>query len=104
MVRRIDAERVLGRRRYRVPWGSPSIDTVLDTWCIHPRSNTMRTTVTLDGALLAQAQSLSGLKDRSLLLQEALRALIERESARRLIRLAGTEPQLEDIPRRRESA
>ncbi len=64
----------------------------------------MRTTVTLDGALLAQAQSLSGLKDRSLLLQEALRALIERESARRLIRLAGTEPQLEDIPRRRESA
>lgn len=48
----------------------------------------MRTTVTLDDALLAQAQSLSGLKDRSLLLQEALRALIERESARRLIRLA----------------
>lgn len=64
----------------------------------------MRTTVTLDDALLAQAQSLSGLKDRSVLLQEALRALIERESARRLIRLAGTEPQLEDIPRRRESA
>lgn len=55
----------------------------------------MRTTVTLDDALLAQAQSLSGLKDRGLLLREALRALIERESARRLVRLGGAEPQLD---------
>lgn len=62
----------------------------------------MRTTVTLDDALLAQAQNLSGLKDRGILLREALRALIERESARRLSRLGGSEPQLEDIPRRRE--
>lgn len=64
----------------------------------------MRTTVTLDDALLAQAQSLSGLKDRGLLLREALRALIERESARRLVRLGGTEPQLKAIPRRRGAA
>ena len=42
----------------------------------------MRTTVTLDDALLLQAQNLSGLKDRGVLLKEALRALIERESAR----------------------
>jgi Arc/MetJ family transcription regulator len=63
----------------------------------------MRTTVTLDDALLSQAQNLSGLKDRSTLLKEALRALIERESARRLIRLGGTEVQLKDIPRRREA-
>jgi Arc/MetJ family transcription regulator len=62
----------------------------------------VRTTVTLDDALLAQAQNLSGLKDRGILLREALRALIERESARRLSRLGGSEPQLEDIPRRRE--
>jgi Arc/MetJ family transcription regulator len=61
----------------------------------------MRTTVTLDDALLSQAQNLTGLKDRSTLLKEALRALIERESARRLIRLGGTEPQLKDTPRRR---
>ncbi|MDD5330403.1 MAG: type II toxin-antitoxin system VapB family antitoxin [Sulfuricella sp.] len=64
----------------------------------------MRTTVTLDDALLSQAQNLSGLKDRGYLLKEALRALIERESARRLIRLGGTEPQIENIPRRREPA
>lgn len=64
----------------------------------------MRTTVTLDDALLSKAESLSGLKDRGLLLKEALQALIERESARRLVRLGGTEPQLKEIPRRRGPA
>ena len=64
----------------------------------------MRTTVTLDDALVSQARNLSGVEDRGALLKEALRALIERESARRLIRLGGTEPQLEDIPRRRVPA
>ncbi|MBS4095333.1 MAG: type II toxin-antitoxin system VapB family antitoxin [Sulfuricella sp.] len=64
----------------------------------------MRTTVTLDDALLSQAQCLSGLQDRGVLLKEALRALIERESARRLVKLGGSEPQLNDIPRRREPA
>lgn len=63
----------------------------------------MRTTVNLDELLLMQAQELSGLTDRGLLLREALRALIERESAKRLIRLGGSEPQLKDIPRRRET-
>ena len=61
----------------------------------------MRTTVTLDDGLLAEAQRLSGLKDRGALLKEALRALIERESAQRLIRLGATEPQLQDVARRR---
>lgn len=64
----------------------------------------MRTTVTLDDTLLLQAQSLSGLKDRGLLLREALRALIERESARRLVRLGGAEPQIKSVPRRRGAA
>lgn len=62
----------------------------------------MRTTVTLDEALLDRAGALSGMRDRSALLAEALRALIERESARRLARLGGTEPRLEAAPRRRE--
>lgn len=61
----------------------------------------MRTTVNLDDTLLAQAQNLSGLNDRGTLLREALQALIERESAKRLIRLGGTEPQIKDVPRRR---
>jgi hypothetical protein len=32
--------------------------------------------------------------------REGLKALIERESARRVARLGGSEPQLEPIPRR----
>jgi Arc/MetJ family transcription regulator len=62
----------------------------------------MRTTVTLDEALLNRAQLLSGVQERSALLKEALSALIQRESARRLARLGGTEPQLERVARRRE--
>jgi Arc/MetJ family transcription regulator len=61
----------------------------------------MRTTLALDDALVAQAQGLTGLKERSSLIREALKALIERESARRLARLGGSEPQLEAPPRRR---
>ena len=62
----------------------------------------MRTTLTLDDELLAQAQQISGLTERSQLIREALRALVQRESARRLARLGGTEHQLQPIPRRRE--
>jgi Arc/MetJ family transcription regulator len=64
----------------------------------------MRTTVTLDDALLAKAEAYTGLTERSALLREALKALIERESARRLARLGGTEPDLKPIPRRRPAA
>ena len=62
----------------------------------------MRTTLTLDDELLAQAQQVGGLTERTQLIREALRALVQRESARRLARLGGTEPQLQPIPRRRE--
>jgi len=63
----------------------------------------MRTTVTLDPALLGRAQVLSGVQERSALLREALCALIERESARRLAKLGGSEPKAKAIPRRRGS-
>ena len=62
----------------------------------------MRTTVTLDDALLDRAERLSGLRERSALLREALAALIQRESAKRLARLGGTEAALK-APRRRRS-
>jgi len=64
----------------------------------------MRTTVTLNDAQLEQAQRLLGTTERGFLLKEALDALIQRESARRLAKLGGTQPQLLDIARRRESA
>lgn len=60
----------------------------------------MRTTLALDDDLLAQAQALTGVSEKAALVREALRALIQRESARRLALLGGSEPQLEDIPRR----
>ena len=62
----------------------------------------MRTTLALDDALLKEAQAFTGLKEKSALVREALKALIERESARRLARLGGTEPRLR-APRRRRS-
>ena len=61
----------------------------------------MRTTVVLDDALLAEAQRLTGMHEKSALVRQALNALIERESARRLARLGGTEPELAATPRRR---
>lgn len=63
--------------------------------------NPMRTTINLDDALLAEAQRLTGETERTSLVREGLRALIERESARRLAALGGSAPELEDIPRRR---
>jgi Arc/MetJ family transcription regulator len=59
----------------------------------------MRTTLALDDELVARAQALTGLKEKSALVREALKALIERESARRLALLGGTEPDLELTPR-----
>ena len=61
----------------------------------------MRTTINLDDALLARAHELTGIAERTALLHEGLRALITRESARRLARLGGTERELEAPPRRR---
>ena len=63
----------------------------------------MRTTVTLDDALLERATALTGITERTALLREALRALVEKESAIRLANLGGTQPGLQDAPRRRAS-
>ena len=64
----------------------------------------MRTTVNLDTDLLAEAARLTGVTERTALLHAGLRALIERESARRLARLGGSQPDLEPVPRRRGGA
>ena len=64
----------------------------------------MRTTINIDDELLAQAHLMSGLTERTQLLREALLALIQRESARRLARLGGSQAQLKPIPRRRDTS
>ena len=65
-----------------------------------PRSD-VRTTVNIDDDLLENAKRLTGIEGTTALVREALRALVERESARRLAKLGGTQPQLKPVPRRR---
>ena len=64
----------------------------------------MRTTLNLDDSLLEEAQRLTGISEKTALVRAALEALIERESARRLARLGGSEPTLAPIPRRQGDA
>lgn len=64
----------------------------------------MRTTLALDDELLAEAQAFTGLREKTALIREALKALIERESARRLARLGGSERKLTSVPRRRPAS
>jgi Arc/MetJ family transcription regulator len=64
----------------------------------------MRTTIALDDELVAKAQAFTGLTEKSSLVREALKALIERESASRLARLGGSEPEIVAPPRRRPDA
>ena len=61
----------------------------------------MRTTLAIDDDLLAKAQEYTGLQEKSALVREALKALVEREAARRLARLGGTIPDAKVPPRRR---
>ena len=61
----------------------------------------MRTTINLDETLVDEAQRITGITERTALIRAGLKALIERESARRLARLGGSEPQVKPVPRRR---
>ncbi len=72
---------------------------MLDFW-----RKTLRTTLALDDELLAKAEALTGLKEKSALVREGLKALLEREAARRLARLGGTEGTLKAPRRRRPTA
>jgi Arc/MetJ family transcription regulator len=65
------------------------------------REKSMRTTINIDDELLTKALKLVGPMDRTALLSESLNALIERESAKRLARLGGAQPELKAAPRRR---
>jgi Arc/MetJ family transcription regulator len=62
----------------------------------------MRTTVTLDDALVERAIELTGISEKSVLLRNGLKTLIRVESARRLAALGGTDPDASVAPRRRD--
>jgi len=63
----------------------------------------MRTTIALDDVLMKKAAEYTGLTEKAAVVREGLRALIERESARRLARLGGSQPDLVVAPRRRSA-
>jgi Arc/MetJ family transcription regulator len=63
---------------------------------------TMRTTLTLDDELFEAASAAIGVSDRSVVLHEALKSLVQREAARRLAKLGGSEPRVAPAPRRRQ--
>ncbi|HEV2215756.1 MAG TPA: type II toxin-antitoxin system VapB family antitoxin [Terracidiphilus sp.] len=64
----------------------------------------MRTTLALDDDLVRIAQEFTGVSEKTALVREALKSLIERESARRLAALGGSAPEIKLIPRRRANA
>jgi Arc/MetJ family transcription regulator len=61
----------------------------------------MRTTLNIDDELLGQAARLTGVTEKTALVRLGLEALIAAESARRLARLGGSEPQFSPPKRRR---
>jgi Arc/MetJ family transcription regulator len=67
------------------------------------RGGIMRTTLALDDDLVRIAQEFTGVVEKTALVREALKSLIERESSRRLAALGGSMPEMEEIPRRRGS-
>jgi len=72
---------------WRIRIGSSSCNAPQRAWRFR-----VRTTLALDDDLVSEAQRLTGTSEKSALVRQALRALIERESARRLAQLAGSEP------------
>ncbi len=61
----------------------------------------MRTTVTLDDTLVAEAQAYAGVKEKSALIELALKSYVHREASRRLALLGGSDPHARPAPRRR---
>jgi Arc/MetJ family transcription regulator len=62
----------------------------------------MRTTISLDDDLIAKAQAYTGLEEKTALVREALNALIQREAAKRLANLGGSQLGIKGAPRRRQ--
>ena len=61
----------------------------------------MRTTLNLNPVLMEEAAEYSGVKGKTALLHEGLRALIQREAAARLSALGGKDPKATAAPRQK---
>jgi len=63
----------------------------------------MRTTLIIDDELVDRARALTGIQEKTALVQAGLEALIAREAGKRLAALGGTQPKLPEVPRRRSA-
>jgi Arc/MetJ family transcription regulator len=63
----------------------------------------MRTTLNIKDDILEKAARLTGIKEKTSLVNKGLEALIALESSKRLAKLGGTEKDLKKIKRRRPS-
>jgi Arc/MetJ family transcription regulator len=63
----------------------------------------MRTTLNINDDLARKAAQLTGIKEKTALVNSGLEALISLESGKRLAKLGGTEKGIRKIPRRRWS-
>jgi len=61
----------------------------------------MRTTLNIDDDVLEKASQLTGVEEKTALVRMGLQSLIAHESARRLAKLGGSEPNLQAVKRRR---
>src|SRR5690348_3108932 len=94
-----DSEKIIPPSRLnRAGTDLASFDAIIDAG--NPWRLVMRTTIALDDELVRTAQEFTGVSEKAALIREALKALIERESARRLASLGGSMPKLKPIPRR----
>jgi hypothetical protein len=82
----------------RLALKATSFDAIID---VYEGENFMRSTFALDDDLLSKARALTGLEENGPLMREALQALIQRESARRLAKLGGIDKTARVTPRRR---
>lgn len=61
----------------------------------------MRTTLNIDDELLEEASRLTGVTEKTALVRAGLQSLIQREAARRLAKLGGSDPGAKAPTRRR---
>jgi len=68
--------------------------------CIY-QGATMRTTLTIEDALIERASKLTGIQEKTALVRKGLEALINLESSKRLAALGGSEKKIQTPSRRR---
>lgn len=91
------------RRRMEAEVGRRFRHQVMLLYVLEDESQMMRSPIDLDDTLMDRAKSLTGAKETSAPVRQALETLVRVESTRRLIALGGTMPDAEGAPRRQST-